>query len=112
MRVFAWVIGCLLMVTGCQSDMSFSRKTVPLIVRVIDLQGKPVSGSSVGITAVIPEELKGEVGAVPVEVRTDRQGQLVQMVGEDSEYEVTCGSTKMKVKIGKKPVSVDCVTSG
>jgi hypothetical protein len=75
MRVFWILYMSLMLIIGCtQEEKAVPQKFVPVTIKVMNTQGQPVSHSVVGITAIVPKDLRKEVGAIPIAIRTIIRG--------------------------------------
>ncbi|WP_106342398.1 DUF2606 family protein [Laceyella sediminis] len=106
LRILAGILACFIL-AGCAHEESKQPKLSPVTIRVLDQEGKPVSRVAVGITVVIPEEEKERVGAIPVAVYTNENGEIKDQLVPGRKYIIQIGSMKKEVVITDKPMVVE-----
>ncbi|SMP19804.1 Protein of unknown function [Laceyella tengchongensis] len=106
MRILAGILACFIL-AGCAHEESKQPKLSPVTIRVLDQEGKPVSRIAVGIEAVIPEEERDSVGAIPKAGLTNENGEIKDQLVPGKKYIIQLGSKKKEVVITDKPMIVE-----
>jgi len=98
----------LMLITGCTQE----EKAVPVVIKVKNTQGQPVSNSVVGITAIIPKDQREKVDAIPTAIYTNQRGVVVQVqhLSPGRKYEISYGKQKRIVEVKNQPVTVEFIT--
>jgi hypothetical protein len=105
MRVFCILCISLMLMMGCAQE----EKTVPVVIKVKNTQGQPVSYSVIGITAIIPKELQKKVAAIPMAISTNEKGELVKQLTSGWKYEIFYGEQKRIVEVKDQPMTVEFI---
>jgi len=97
----------LMLMMGCAQE---EKRTVPVVIKVKNTQGQPVSHSVVGITPIIPKELqKEEVGVIPMAIHTNQKGELVRQLTPGGKYEISYQEQKRIVEVRNQTVTVEFI---
>lgn len=85
---------------------SDGNKKIPVTIQVITEQGQPFLGVIVFIVPIIPQELKEEVGAIPIQKLADKQRQVAYELESGSKYSIEVYAKKKEITVPDHPITV------
>lgn len=94
---------CLLL-TGCNlfhKNEAGSPKLVPVNIQVLDQNQKPVRKIGVEIVTIIPKEKANQLGAIPVAMLTDEDGQVKKDLSTNRKYVITVLTVKKEILVSE-----------
>ncbi|MFC4077383.1 hypothetical protein ACFOUO_11285 [Salinithrix halophila] len=95
----------VLIAGGCSKEEPKPNLT-PITIQIVNKEGEPIPRFAVGITVIIEEEEKDEVGAIPKAMLTNREGKVVVGLSTSQKYKIEAGPQKKVITISKKPMTV------